>query len=60
MTADFAKRTAAGRESLATNTFVQLADTLVVDFDVTGVLTLLAGSQRRTCRRLGRGDSHGG
>jgi len=42
MTADFAKRTAAGRESLATNTFVQLADTLVVDFDVTGVLTLLA------------------
>ncbi|HUP71767.1 MAG TPA: GAF and ANTAR domain-containing protein [Acidimicrobiales bacterium] len=42
MTKDELERTAATREVLATRTFVLLADTLVVDFDLMELLTVLA------------------
>jgi GAF domain-containing protein len=42
MTTHERKRSTALRESLATRTFVQLADTLVVDFDLIDLLTVLA------------------
>ena len=42
MTTHERERSTALRESLATRTFVQLADTLVVDFDLIDLLTVLA------------------
>ncbi|MEO5837525.1 MAG: GAF and ANTAR domain-containing protein [Acidimicrobiales bacterium] len=42
MTTDDRDQLVATRESLATRTFVQLADTLVVDFDLIDLLTVLA------------------
>ena len=42
MSIDDAERTTTTREVLATRTFVQLADTLVVDFDLIELLTVLA------------------
>ena len=42
MTTHETSRTAVTREGLATRTFVQLADTLVVDFDLIDLLTVLA------------------
>ena len=42
MTAQDSKSQTVSREALATRTFVQLADTLVVDFDLIDLLTVLA------------------
>jgi GAF domain-containing protein len=42
MSTNDTERTAVSREALATRTFVQLADTLVVDFDLIDLLTVLA------------------
>src|SRR5438105_3286297 len=42
MTTDKRSLVTAAREALATRTFVQLADTLVVDFDLIDLLTVLA------------------
>jgi len=38
------------REALLTRTFVELADTLVADFDVVELLTLLSSPVRRDDR----------